>query len=39
MTYKKRLKNLEARQKAWEARGGMNKTSGHVHTKPGSKNK
>jgi len=39
MKYKKRLKNLEARVKAWEARGGQNKVSGHIHTKPGSRNK
>lgn len=39
MKYKKRLKNLEARIKAWEARGGMNKESGHLHKRPGSKNK
>lgn len=39
MKYKKRLKYLEARIKAWEARGGQNKESGHLHKKPGSKNK
>ena len=39
MKYKKRLKNLEARVKAWEARGGQNKESGHLHMKPGSRNK
>lgn len=39
MKMKKRLANLEARIKAWEARGGMNKESGHMHTKPGSRNK
>ena len=39
MKYKHRLKNLEARQKAWEARGGQNKESGHLHMKPGSLNK
>lgn len=36
MKYKKRLKNLEARIQAWEARGGQNKESGHLHKKPGS---
>lgn len=39
MKYKKRLKNLEARIKAWEATGGENKYSGHLHRKPGSRNK
>ena len=39
MKYKKRKLNLEARIKAWEARGGQNKESGHLHTKPGSLNK
>lgn len=39
MKYKKRLKNLEARVKAWEARKGMNPYSHHLHKKPGSKNK
>ena len=39
MKYKKRLLNLQARIKAWEARGGKNKGSGHLHKKPGSKNK
>ena len=39
MKYKHRLKNLEARIKAWEASGGQNKESGHLHTKPGSLNK
>lgn len=39
MKYKKRLKNLEARIKDWEARGGQNKESGHLHKKPGSRNK
>jgi hypothetical protein len=39
MKYKVRRKNLEARVKAWEARGGQNKVSGHLHMKPGSLNK
>lgn len=39
MKYKKRRKNLEARIKDWEARGGQNKESGHLHMKPGSLNK
>ena len=39
MKYKKRLKNLEARIKEWEACGGKNKESGHLHTKPGSQKK
>jgi hypothetical protein len=39
MKYKKKLLILEARIKAWEARGGQNKESGHLHKKPGSKNK
>ena len=39
MKYKKRLKNLDARIKAWEARGGQNRESGHLHKKPGSRNK
>ena len=39
MKYKKKLQNLEARIKAWEARGGQNKESGHLHKRPGSKNK
>ena len=39
MKYKKRKLNLEARIKAWETRGGQNKESGHLHTKPGSLNK
>jgi hypothetical protein len=39
MKYKKRLKNLEARIKAWNERKGMNQVSGHLHKKPGSKNK
>ena len=39
MKYKRRKLNLEARIKAWEARGGQNKESGHIHTKPGSLNK
>ena len=39
MKYKKKIANLEARIKAWELRGGMNKNSGHLHKKPGSKNK
>lgn len=39
MKYKKRIKNLDARIKAWEASGGQNKESGHLHTKPGSLNK
>ena len=39
MKYKKRLKNLEARIKTWEASGGQNKESGHLHTRPGSRNK
>ena len=39
MKYKKRLLNLQARIKAWEARGGKNNVSGHLHKKPGSKNK
>ena len=29
MKYK--LENLPARQKAWDASGGMNKESGHLH--------
>lgn len=39
MKYKKRLANLEARVKAWEQRRGMNNESGHLHKKPGSRNK
>ncbi len=39
MKYKKKLQNLEARIKAWEARGGQNKESGHLHKRPGSVNK
>lgn len=39
MKYKKRLKNLEARIKEWDASGGENKYSGHTHTRPGSRNK
>jgi len=36
MKYKKKLANLAARIRDWEARGGKNKTSGHLHKKPGS---
>lgn len=39
MKYKKKLAKLAARIKDWEARGGMNKESGHLHKKPGSVNK
>lgn len=39
MKYKKYLKNLDARIKAWEARNGKNKESGHLHKKPGSEKK
>ena len=39
MKYKKRLKNLQARIKDWEASGGKNKESDHLHTKPGSQKK
>lgn len=39
MKYKKRLKNLEARIKTWEASGGQNRESGHLHKRPGSLNK
>ena len=39
MKYKKKLRNLEARIKAWDARGGQNKESGHLHMKPGSQAK
>ena len=39
MKYKHRLESLLARQKAWDARGGMNKESGHLHKRPGSVNK
>ena len=39
MKYKKRKKNLETRIKDWEARGGQNKESGHLHKKPGSEKK
>ena len=39
MKYKNRLKNLNVRIKAWEARGGQNKESGHLHMKPGSEKK
>lgn len=39
MKYKKRLLNLQARIKAWEARGGKNNEFDHLHKKPGSKNK
>ena len=39
MKYQKKLQNLEARIKAWEARGGKNVESGHLHKRPGSKNK
>lgn len=39
MKYKHKLENLVARQKAWDARGGMNKESGHLHVRPGSQKK
>ena len=39
MKYKNRLKNLDARIKAWEARGGQNKESGHLHMKARSEKK
>ena len=39
MKYKHKLENLTARQKAWDARGGMNKESGHLHVRPGSQTK
>ena len=39
MKYKNKLKNLDARIKAWEARKGMNQVSGHLHKKPGSQTK
>lgn len=39
MKYKHKLKNLEARQKYWDSYGGVNKESGHLHTKPGSQTK
>jgi len=39
MKYKHRLENLEGRIKDWQASGGMNKESGHLHTKPGSQKK
>lgn len=39
MKYKHKLENLLARQKAWDARGGMNKESGHLHVRPGSQTK
>jgi len=39
MKYKKKLQNLEARIKAWEACGGKNRESGHLHQRPGSLNK
>jgi hypothetical protein len=39
MKYKNRLKTLDARIKAWEARGGQNKESGHLHKRPGSQKK
>jgi len=39
MKYKNKLKNLDARIKAWEMRGGQNKESGHLHKRPGSRNK
>lgn len=39
MKYKKKLKYLAARIKDWEARGGKNKESGHLHMKPGSQKK
>jgi len=39
MKYKKRLLNLAARIKEWEASGGKNRESEHLHTKPGSQSK
>ena len=39
MKYKKRLANLAARIKDWEARKGINKVSEHLHKRPGSVNK
>ena len=39
MKYKARKKRLEARIKEWEASGGKNKESEHLHTRPGSLNK
>lgn len=39
MKYKKKLKNLEARQKYWDSYGGANKESGHLHVRPGSQTK
>ena len=39
MKYRHKLENLLARQKAWDARGGMNKESGHLHVRPGSQTK
>lgn len=39
MKYKKKIRNLEARIRAWELRGGQNKESGHLHMKPGSQTK
>ena len=39
MKYKKRKQNLNTRIKDWEARGGQNKESGHLHKKPGSEKK
>jgi hypothetical protein len=39
MKYKKRLAKLAARIKDWEARGGKNRESGHLHQKPGSEKK
>ena len=39
MKYKNRKNNLEVRIKDWEARGGQNKESGHLHKKPGSEKK
>lgn len=39
MKYKKRIARLEARIKEWQASGGKNKESEHLHKKPGSLNK
>lgn len=39
MKYKNKQANLAARIKEWQASGGMNKESGHLHTKPGSQTK
>ena len=39
MKYKNRQLKLEARIKEWQASGGKNRESEHLHTKPGSQSK